>query len=133
MKLARRLASSVLFGCVGGMICGSAILSLCALSGRIGTTGDNYIGFWNYGLLLIGSMYGGPLGAIIGPLAYITIVRRTGFKQATGPAALGTILGGYAGSLITPSLGVLTGIAGFFISLLIVRFRFASYPNRTAV
>jgi hypothetical protein len=94
MKFARGLALSVLLGIVGGMICGSAILSLCALSGRIQTTGEDYLGFWNYGLLLVGSIYGGPLGAMMGPLAYITLVRNMGFKRAIVPAALGTILAG---------------------------------------
>ena len=97
------------------------------------STGENYIGFWNYGLLLVGSMYGGPLGAVMAPLAYITIVRNTGFKQAIVPAALGTILAGYVGSLLTPTLGVPTGLAGFFISLLIVRFRFSNRPTQNAV
>jgi hypothetical protein len=133
MKYVRGFAFSVLLGFIGGMICGSAILSLCALSGRIQTHGANYIGFWDPGLLLVGSMYGGPLGAALGPLAYVTIVRTTGFKQAMVPAALGTILGGYVGSLVAPGLGVPTGIIGFFIALLIIKFRYPNYRKQTAV
>ncbi len=127
MTFLRGLALSVLLGFVGGMICGSAILFLCALSGRIQTTGENYVGFWDSGLLLIGSMYGGPLGAIMGPVAYVTILRSTGFRQAIFPAALGTILGGYLGSLFTPVLGVPTGILGFYMSLVIVQLRFSKH------
>jgi hypothetical protein len=105
------------------MICGSVILSLCALAGRIQTTGDNYIGYWEWGLLLIGSMYGGPVGAVVGPIAYVTLVRTIGFRQATAPAATGTILGGFVGSLVSPLLGLPAGVVGFFVALVIARFR----------
>jgi hypothetical protein len=123
-KSASGLAFSILLGLVGGMISGSAILSLCALSGRIQTTGDDYIGFWNSGLLLVGSMYGGPIGAFMGPLAYVTTVRVTGFRRATISAGIGSVFMGYLGSLVTPVLGLLTGLAGFCIGLVIARFLF---------
>ena len=126
------LAFSVVLGFIGGLICGSAILSLCALSGRIQTTGENYIGYWDYGWLLIGSMYGGPLGAILGPVAYVTFARRIGFKQATIFGTVGTIIGGYAGALIVPGLGVPTGIAGFFVALFVARMSYSAKNNAQA-
>jgi len=128
----RGLAISVLLGFVGGMICGAAILSLCALAGRIQTDGDNYFGYWEWGLLLVGSMYGGPAGAVMGPLAYATIVRTVGFRQATVPATIGTIIGGFAGSLVSPVLGLPTGVVGFFVALLITRLKY-SHRNKEAV
>lgn len=121
MKYAGSLAFSVVLGSIVGSICGAAILSFCALSGRSGTTGNNYIGFWDYGVPLVGSMYGAPLGAILGPIAYVAFVRRIGFKRATIFGTAGTILGGSAGALIVPGLGVPAGIAGFFIALIAAR------------
>jgi hypothetical protein len=103
-----------------------------ALAGRVGTTGENYLGFWHWGLLFVGSMYGGPVGAVMGPVAYATTVRTIGFKRATVPAMIGTIIGGVAGSLIVPLLGLLTGVMGFFVSLLIARLRYF-HPNKEGV
>ena len=133
LKYLRGLASSAALGTIGGMICGSAIISLCALAGRIGTTGENYVGFWDWGLLLVGSMYGGPVGAVIGPVAYATIVRTIGFRQATVPAVIGTIIGGFAGSLFVPLLGLPTGVAGFFVALLIARLRYLDRTKEAVV
>ena len=127
---ARGFVASLVLGVFGGMICGSAILSLCALSGRIQTTGENYIGYWHYGLVLVGSMYGAAFGAIAGPVAYASFVRAIGFKRSIGPAMLGTIACGYAGSIYTPILGPVTGIAGFFLALFIVRFMNSSQSKR---
>jgi len=121
---------SVVLGFFGGITCGAAILSLCGLCGRSQTTGAEYVGYWNIGLVLVGAMYGGPLGAIMGPLAYATLVRTIGFKKALVPAIIGTIAGGFAGSLVTPGLGVLTGIAGFFVALLITRYKHIDRVSR---
>jgi hypothetical protein len=118
LKHALGLALSCAIGLLGGMICGATILSLCGLSGRSKTTGAEYIGYWNFGLVLVGAMYGGPLGAILGPLGYVAVVREVGFRSAMLPAAIGTIVGGFAGSLITPVLGVPAGILGFFGGLI---------------
>jgi hypothetical protein len=128
-RYAGGLVLSVVLGFIGGSICGGAILSMCALSGRIQTTGENYVGFWDYGLLLIGSMYGGPLGAILGPVAYVTFARRIGFKQVAIFGAVGTIIGGYAGALIVPALGVPTGLIGFFVALLVARMGYSGQRN----
>ncbi len=120
------LLLSVALGLVGGMICGAVILSLCGLSGRDGTTGQEYVGFWDWGLLLIGAMYGAPVGAMAGPIAYLTVLRTTGIKRAIVPLALGTILCGFAGSLASPLYGLTAGVAGFFVGLLIFRFKLSN-------
>ncbi len=116
------IALSVVIGLLGGIVCGAVILSLCGLAGRSGTTGTEYLGYWNVGLVLVGAMHGGPLGAIVGPLGYVAVVHKTGFRSATFPAAVGTVAAGLAGSLVIPALGVVTGIAGFFVGLLFARF-----------
>jgi hypothetical protein len=114
---------SLFLGLFGGSVCGAVILSLCGLAGRLQTTGAEYLGYWSPGVLLVGAMYGGPFGAIAGPVAYLLIVRTTGLKKTIVPAAIGTIACGFAGSLYTPMLGLPAGILGFFVAVLIVRFR----------
>jgi hypothetical protein len=132
MRYLSGMALSFLLGCVGGMICGSAILSLCALAGRIQTTGENYIGFWDWGLFLVGSMYGGSVGAIAGPIAYATVVRAIGFRKATVVGAIGTIVCGLAGSLVSPAFGLPAGVVGFFAALVITRIKYARQNNEAA-
>jgi hypothetical protein len=122
LKYTRGIVLSVVIGFIGGVVCGAVILSLCGLAGRSRSTGTEYIGYWNFGLALVGAMYGGPLGAILGPLGYVAIVRKIGFRSATLPAAIGTVTGGFAGSLVTPGFGVVTGIVGFFVGLFFARF-----------
>ena len=113
---------SLFLGLFGGSVCGAVILSLCGLAGRLQTTGAEYLGYWSPGVLLVGAMYGGLLGAIAVPIAYLLVLRTTGFQRAIIPATIGTIVCGFAGSLYTPMFGLPGGIVGFFISLLIVRF-----------
>jgi hypothetical protein len=121
-KHTRGLIFSLALGIYGGALCGAAILSLTGLAGRSGTTGTEYTGYWSVWEALVGCMYGAPLGAIAAPLAYLTIVRTSGFKRAFIPATLGTVLGGWAGSLLWPPLGMITGVVGFFLALLQVRY-----------
>lgn len=114
-------AFSIVVGLLGGSICGSVILSLCGLAGRSQTTGAEYLGYWSFGLAMIGAMYGGLLGMALGPVGYLIAVRRIGFRAATLPAAIGTIVGGFVGSLVTPGLGIATGTVGFLLGLLWAR------------
>lgn len=125
------LLLSVPIGFLGGAVCGAVILSVCGLAGRSGTTGAEYVGYWSIWISLVGAMYGGPLGAFIGPIGYSTIVRKTGFKQAILPAAIGTVLLGSAGACVSPLYGVPAGIVGFFIGLLWLRF--VHLPHRPDV
>jgi len=123
------VALSVLVGFLGGVACGAVILSLCTLAGRSGTTGAEYVGYGDLGVALVGAMYGGPLGAILGPLGYVSVVRVIGFRSATPPAAIGTVAVGFACSLFVPGLGMVGGTVGFFVGLLFARF--APWANRS--
>src|SRR5579863_10417058 len=125
-----KICLAAVLGFVGGAFCGAAILSLCGLAGRTQTTGAEHIGYWHYGLLLVGAMYGAPTGAIAGPISYLLVLRTTGFKRAILPATAGTIIGGFAGSLYAPPAGWLTGLIGFFIALVIVRLHHPSELRR---
>ena len=114
---------SLLLGIVGGGLCGAAILVFGGLIGRSGTTGTEYLGYWNADIIWLGLLYGGFFGAFVGPLAYPFLVRKIGFQKAILPAFLGTILGGFAGAVAGPPLAVLTGISGFFLALFWTRIR----------
>ena|ERR1700722_7344907 len=107
---------SLLLGMVGGALCGAVILSFGDLIGRSGNTGSEYVGSWSIETVWLGMLYGGFLGALVGPLAY-SFVRRIGYQKALLPAFLGTILGGFAGAVAGPPLAALAGICGFFFAL----------------
>jgi hypothetical protein len=114
---------SLVLGMAGGGICGAAILIFGAFIGRSGTTGTEYFGYWNPAVIPIGLFYGGLFGAFVGPLAYPFLVRQIGFKKSILPAFLGTIIGGFAGSVAGPPFAVLAGICGFFLALFWTRVR----------
>ena len=125
LRHVRGVLLSIMIGFAGGFFCGAVIFSLCCLAGRSQTGGKEYLGYWSLSAALVGAMYGAPLGLVLGPIGYATIVRKTGFRTAILPAAIGTIAGGFAGSLLIPGLGVLTGIAGFCAGLVFVRYRYS--------
>jgi hypothetical protein len=108
---------SLLLGIVGGGSCGAAILVFGALIGRSGTTGTEYIGYWNTSLVWLGLLYGGFFGAFVGPIAYALVVRKIGFQKALWPAFVGTLVGGLAGAVAGPPVAALTGISGFFVGV----------------
>jgi hypothetical protein len=121
MKSAGRVALKVtlvfiaiLFGIVGGALCGAAILSFGALIGRSGSTGTEYVGYWVIDLVWLGFLYGGLLGAFVTPIAYVILVKKIGFQKALIPATIGTLLGGFVGAIVGPPFAVVTGVAGFF-------------------
>ena len=123
---------SLLLGVVGGGVCGAAILVFGGLIGRSGTTGTEYFGYWNVGIIWLGLLYGGFFGAFVGPLAYPFLVRKIGFQKAILPAFLGTIVGGFAGAVAGPPLAVLTGVCGFFLAVFRTRIRLAETSVSTS-
>ena len=113
-----RFLLSIPIGILGGGICASIILSFGALLGRSGTTGTEYVGYWEPALIGLGLIYGGFFGAFIMPIAYLTHLHRTGFVRAIVPATIGTIVGGCVGALALPPLALITGCIGFFVGLI---------------
>lgn len=116
-KLMLGAVLSVMLGIVGGAVCGALILSFGDVIGRSGTTGCEYVGCWNTATVWLGFLYGGYFGGVVAPVAYITMVRRIGFRRALFPATGGTLAGGFLGAIAGPPLAVLTGIIGFFIGI----------------
>jgi hypothetical protein len=108
---------SMVLGVVGGALCGAAILSFGDLIGRSGSTGSEYVGYWSTASVWLGFLYGGLLGTLVTPIAYVTMVRKIGFRKAFLPASSGTLLGGFVGAIVSPPGAVLAGVAGFFLAI----------------
>jgi len=117
------LPLSFALGVIGGSICGILILSFNTLIGRGGTTGSDFIGAWDWGIVGLGIMYGSFFGIALAPLGYIVFLRKIGVRKAILPAFLGTILGGFFGGLFGPSDAMVCGFSGFLISLLVLWLR----------
>jgi hypothetical protein len=118
MKSSALVLVAMLLGLLGGAVCGAAILSFGALIGRSGSTGTQYVGYWGIELVWLGFLYGGIVGALVTPIAYITLVKKIGFQKAFVPATIGTLLGGFIGAIIGPPFAVLTGVGGFFCAII---------------
>ena len=108
------LSFSLLLGIVGGALCGAAILVFGGLMGRSGSTGEEYIGYWNIAEIWLGFLYGGFFGIIVGPIAYVATIRKIGFQRSLLPVFLGTLAGGFLGALAAPPVAAVSGIGGFF-------------------
>jgi hypothetical protein len=117
---------SLLLGIICGGTSGIAILSFGALIGRSGSTGTEYFGYWDSSLLFLGFLYGGLLGSLAAPLAYVLLVRKIGLRKAFWPALVGTLAGALAGAIASPPLAVLTGILGFFVGIYYARSKHAN-------
>lgn len=109
--------ASVWIGIFGGAFCGAIILVFGGLIGRSGSTGEEYVGYFDWAEVWLGFLYGGLLGAIVTPIAYAACVRKIGFAKAWIPAIAGTVAGGLVGALAGPPLAVMTGVIGFFGAL----------------
>ncbi|MGB6483018.1 MAG: hypothetical protein WBE86_05975 [Candidatus Acidiferrales bacterium] len=120
VKVGREIAGvclSLVLGVAGGALCGAAILVFGGLIGRSGNTGEEYIGDWNVATVWLGMLYGAFFGAIVGPIAYVALVRKMGFQRALLPAFLGTLAGGFLGALVAPPMAALSGIGGFLVGV----------------
>ena len=111
---------SLPFGAIGGAVCGVVIFSFASLIGHSGTTGSQYVGAWNWGAIVLGVMYGGFFGLLMGPLGYIIFFRQIGLNKAIIPAGIGTIVGGCIGALNHIAAALFYGCIGFFLSLFTV-------------
>lgn len=121
MKLARVLLTAILLciplGIAAGAVFGAAILSFGSLIGRSGNSPGAHVGEWSIEVVWLGFVYGGLLGAIVTPIAYVTLVRKIGLRKALLPAVIGTLVGGLVGAIADPWIAVLTGVGGFFGAL----------------
>jgi hypothetical protein len=113
---AAMLTISVLFGTLGGAILGAAILSFANFIDWLRFGVSSYIGLWRADVWL-GCLYGGVFGAMVAPIAYVTLIHRIGLRKALLPAATGTLIGGFVGALVGPGCAAFAGIAGFFIAI----------------
>lgn len=117
---------SIVLGAIGGALCGAAILVFGGLIGRSGTTGTEYVGYWDSALIFLGIMYGGFFGVFVGLLAYPFAVRKVGIRRTVVPGFIGTLAGGFAGAIVGPPLAVVTGVLGFFAALYWARSKYSA-------
>lgn len=98
----------VVTGATVGAVCGVVALSL--LLGAAGRLPDA-------GVVMVAGLFGGGLGAVLGPAAGFSILRRVPLGKAIGWTALGAILGGLFG--VPFSLGLILGpVIGFGVAAL---------------
>jgi hypothetical protein len=114
MRIAAVTAGLVVAGGVFGTISGTIVL----LGWMVGMEGfssvsDN-LGF----LLFLGVIFGGGLGAVLGPLAAWMLMRHVPLWLAVGGTTFGTCASGGLALLVTgdPGFAVMLGIAGFLLS-----------------
>jgi hypothetical protein len=116
-KVLLKTMYAALLGVVVGGVCGAAILSFGALIGKSGTTGTDYVGYWDVSLVWLGLLYGGFFGLVVAPLGYV-LARRVGIRRAFWPATTGTLIGGLLGAFGAEPLAVGTALGGFILGLL---------------
>ena len=106
-------------GIAGGAFCAFFILSFGALIGRSGTTGCEYIGYWEPAYIILSVIYGGLFGLLGYPISFILFFRKLEvFTLLRISLRIGgwTILSGCIGATASPPLAVLTAFTGFFIA-----------------
>jgi hypothetical protein len=121
---------AVLAGYILSTVLGFLILSFGGLVCKNGTTGTEYVGFWDPAWMLF---WAGTFGSIPGtlsmPLAYFTCLRpvpRELWPRAIAIGAAFTLVGGLLGALRGPWLALVTGFMGFGLACWYVR----RMPNR---
>ena len=117
------LLISPVLGMVAGWFCASVILSFGALIGKSGSTGEEYVGFWSPWLMLLGVMYGAPIGAICLSVMYVLFladIEVNILQEQIWKIALATIIGGCIGSGFNPFYAVGLGVVFFASACLFV-------------
>jgi hypothetical protein len=132
LRATPELLLSFRVGAIGGAVCGIIILSFASLTGHSGTTGSEYVGAWDWGVLGLGLLYGSFFGILLAPLGHVIFLKRIGFKKAILPAFAGTILGGLFGALSSPLGALFYGCLGFFSALTGLRFSLYFREKATA-
>lgn len=98
----------IVTGAAVGSVCGVVAISL--LLGAGGRLPDA-------GVAMVAGLFGGALGAVLGPAAGFSILRHVPLGRAIGWTALGAILGGVIGAPL--SMGLIVGpVVGFGIAAL---------------
>ncbi|HEU4885981.1 MAG TPA: hypothetical protein VFT45_27335 [Longimicrobium sp.] len=122
-------AGLMLAGAVLGTIAGMAVLLAWPLADgdvfwfTLGDIGD---------VLGVSLVFGGSLGAVMGPLAAWLLMRHVPLGLAVGGTTLGTLAGGGIALMATadPAVAMLYGMAGFGITAIGLRLRFPRGERR---
>ena len=117
----------IALGAAGGGILGAVILVCYLLSGQRGTIPPDPVAVDSiFSSVILGFMYGVPLGAVSLPVGYGIFLRRTRLRPALWLAAATTFTGGCLGALLHPFAATEFGLLGFIIGCIIARFKFAA-------
>lgn len=106
-------------GACGGWLCGTIILTFGGYIGRSGSTGLEYVGYWNPGYASwVASWTGLPIGAIFFCIAYCVMLRNVNWLKILLITGCATVFSGCIGAFVSPILAVWTGCVGFYTSCL---------------
>jgi hypothetical protein len=113
-RIAAVTAGLVVAGGIFGTIAGTTLLVAWQVALEGFTSSSD--GFES--LLIFGIVFGGGLGAVLGPLAAWTLMRHVPLWLAVGGTTLGTFASGGAALLLTgnPFFAMLVGMIGFMMS-----------------
>jgi hypothetical protein len=113
-RIAAVTAGLSVAGGIFGTITGTTLL----LAWQVALDGFSSISDGFEGLLILGVVFGGGLGAVLGPLAAWTLMRHVPLWLAVGGTTLGTLASGGVALLMTgnPVFAMLVGIGGLMMS-----------------
>lgn len=128
-RIAAVTAGLMVAGGVFGTIAGMVVL----IASGMFDGGPFHFTLTDLGLLLqISIIFGGVLGAVLGPIAAWLLMRHVPLGLAVGGTTLGTLAGGGAALVATgnPVIAMLYGMAGFGISAIALRLRVSRRERR---
>jgi hypothetical protein len=112
-----RFVALVVTGATGGLLLGFMILVAGAYMGRSGSTGLEYIGYWNPEFhWFIASRLGLTGGALLFPIGYYVYLKSSPLRQVLLYTSCGTLAGGLVGTLVSPVASMLLAVVGFFLA-----------------
>lgn len=111
------LIGATIAGFIGGWLCGFLILTFGNAIGRGGSSGTEYVGYWDLqSTFWMAFMYGAPLGAIVFDICYVRFLKNVSVKTAVIASFGGTLSGGFLGALSSPAVAAFAGVLGFIVA-----------------
>lgn len=116
-------------GVFGSIFCGFIVISFGFYIGKSGSTGLEYIGFWNpkYALFLA-ITYATPLGLLFCPTGYFLFLQRISLFKAVWITTLSTLIGGCIGAAGNLFFAAIMSVISFFGACVVLSI--AEYDRR---
>lgn len=98
------------------------ILSFVAIIGKLGDTGSNHIGYWSFGILGLGLLYGAPVGLVLGLFlrAFLFKLSFNDFVAVDYKAGVVALICGCIGGINGPFWAALVCVSSFVVSGLVI-------------